>query len=59
MFASKNNYLKSLGKILVDKDTGPKTDWNIIDNLLNSCKITRIPPLLVADEVITNVKEKG
>ena len=32
---SKNNYLKSLGNKLIDKATGPKAYWNIINNLLN------------------------
>ena len=36
----------------------PKAYWNIINNLLNKCKITRIPLLLVADKLITDCKEK-
>ena len=56
--ASKENYLKSLGNKLVDKATGPKAYWNIINSLLNKCKIPRIPPLLVADKIITDCKVK-
>ena len=55
---SKENYLKSLGNKLIDKGTGPKAYWNIINSLLNKCKIPRIPPLLVADKIITDFKEK-
>ena len=55
---SKENYLMSLGTKLIDKKTGPKAYWNIINNLLNKCKIPRIPPLLVEDIIITDVKEK-
>ena len=55
---SKENYLMSLGTKLIDKKTGPKAYWNIINNLLNKCKIPRIPPLLVDDTFITDVKEK-
>ena len=29
------------------------------DSLLNKCKIPRIPPLLVADEIIIDCKEKA
>ena len=38
---SKENYLMSLGTKLIDKETGPKAYWNIINNLLNKCKILR------------------
>ena len=55
---SKENYLKSLGDKFIDKTTGPKTYWGII-NSLNKCKIHRIPPLLVADEIIIDYKEKA
>ena len=51
---SKENYLKSLGNKLVDKTTGPKAYWKIINNLLNKCKIPTIPPLLVADKIISD-----
>ena len=43
---------------LIDKATGQKTYWNILNSLLNKCKIPRIPPLLVANKIITNCKEK-
>ena len=55
---SKDNYLKSLGDKLINKTTGAKTYWKIINNLLNKCKIPRIPPLLVAEKIITDCKEK-
>ena len=55
---SKENYLKSLGNKLIDKKTGPKSYWKIINNILSKCKIPRIPPLLVAEKIITDCKEK-
>ena len=55
---SKDNYLKSLGDKLINKTTRPKTYWKIINNLLNKCRIPRIPPLLVAEKIITDCKEK-
>ena len=54
---SKENDLKSLGDKLIDKTTGPKTNWSIINSLLNKCKIPRIPPLSVADKIIIDCKE--
>ena len=56
---SKENYLKSLGNKLIDKATGSKTYWSIINGLLNKCRIPRIPPLLFADKIITDYKEKA
>ena len=38
---SKENYIKNLGNKLIDKNTGPKVYWKIINNLLNKCKIPR------------------
>ena len=55
---SKENYLKDLGRKLIDKTTGAKAYWKIINTLLNKCKIPRIPPLLVADVIITDCREK-
>ena len=43
---SKNNYLKSLGNKLIDKATGPKTYWNIINSLVNKCKIIPLLSLI-------------
>ena len=56
---SKETYLKNLGNKLIQETTGRKTYWKIVNNLLNKCKIPRIPPLLVADKFITNCKEKA
>ena len=39
---STENYLKSLGNKLVNKTTGSKAYWKIINNFLNKCKIPRI-----------------
>ena len=55
---SKENDLKLLRNTLIDKVTGPKAYWNIINSLLNKCKIPRIPPLLVTDKIIIDCKEK-
>ena len=56
---SKHNYLTDLGNKLTDKSTGRKAYWKIVNNLLNKCKIPRIPPLLVADKFVTKCKEKA
>ena len=34
-----------MGNKRIDKATGPKAYWNIINSFLNKCKIPRIPPL--------------
>ena len=56
---SKQNYILKLGIKLADRTTGQKTYWKIVNNLLNKCKIPRIPPLLVANKFVTNCKEKA
>ena len=43
---SKENYIKNLGNKLIDKKTGPKVYWKIINNLL------------VVGKIITNCQEK-
>ena len=56
---SKQNYLLNLGSKLADNCTGQKSYWKIVNNLLNKCKIPRIPPLLVTEKFITSSKEKA
>ena len=56
---SKQNYLNDLGIKLTDKTLGKKSYWKIVNNLMNKCKILRIPPLLVGDKFITTCKEKA
>ena len=56
---SKQNYLSKLGAKLADNSTGQKTYWKIVNNLLNKCKVPRIPPLLIADKFIISCKEKA
>ena len=56
---SKQNYLSKLGAKLADNSTGQKTYWEIVSNLLNKCKVPRIPPLLIADKFIISCKEKA
>ena len=56
---SKKNYLLKLGGKLADNNTGQKSYWKIVNNLLNKCKIPRIPPLLIADRFVTNCQEKA
>ena len=56
---SREKYLKSLGNKLIDKSTGQKTYWGVINMFLNKCKIPRIPPLLVAGTLISDCLEKA
>ena len=56
---SKQNYLLNLSSKLADNCTGQKSYWKIVNNLLNKCKIPRIPPLLVSAKFITSCKEKA
>ena len=40
---AKENYLKNLGSKLADPTTGQKSYWKILNELLNKCKIPKIP----------------
>ena len=56
---SKQNYLLKLGRKLTDNLTGQKTYWKIVNNLLNNCKVPRIPPLLVDNKFVMDCNEKA
>ena len=56
---SKQNYFLNLGRKLANNRTGQKSYWKIVNNLLNKCKIPRIPPLLISDKFVTSCKEKA
>ena len=56
---SRDKFLKSLGTKLIDKSTGLKTYWSIVNTLLNKCKIPRIPPLLKNGEFVTDCLDKA
>ena len=56
---SKQNYFLNLGRKLANNRTGQKSYWKIVNNLLNKCKIPRIPPLLISDKYVTSCKEKA
>ena len=57
--SAKEKHLRDLGAKLSDPTTDQKTYWKILIKLLNKCKIPRIPPLLVRDKFIINIKEKA
>ena len=56
---SKQNYFLNLGRKLANNRTGQISYWKIVNNLLNKCKIPRIPPLLISDKFVTSCKEKA
>ena len=51
------NYLNDLGTKLTDKTLGKKSNWKIVNNFKNKCKIPRIPPLLVGDKCIAKKRQ--
>ena len=56
---SKQNYLLQLGEKLAENQTGQKTYWKIVNNLMNNCKIPRIPPLIVNNKFVICCKQKA
>ena len=55
---AKEHYLRDLGEKLADPATGQKTYWKILNKFLNKCKISRIPPLFVQDNLSQIVIKK-
>ena len=56
---SKTNYLKNLGNKLNDPNTCQKVYWKVISKVMNKCRASKIPPLLVNNEFILNCKDKA
>ena len=55
---AKENYLKSLGSKLEDPQSGIKAYWTALKKLINGNKVPVIPPLIVNNTFITDIKEK-
>ncbi len=56
---AKDNYLKSIGCKLADKDITQKSYWKIITNFMNKSRAPKIPPLKVDDKFVMDCKEKS
>ena len=56
---SKDVYFYQLGKRLNDHSTSAKLYWAILNSFCNKRKIPLIPPLLVNNSFVTDVKEKA
>ena len=56
---SKYLYFKNIGAKLSKPETGIKTYWSLISNLLNKAKIPIIPPLLENDILISDLTAKA
>ena len=56
--STKASYYKSLGKKLNNPLLQAKTHWSILKKFLNDIQIHQIPPLLVDNNFITNIKKK-
>ena len=56
---AKLTYLINMGNKLNNPNTSQKTYWKIINNVTNTCKAPKIPPLLVNNLFILNCREKA
>ena len=56
---SKDEYYYRLGKQLNDPSTSAKSYWTILKTFYNKRKIPLIPPLLVNNSFVTDLKEKA
>ena len=56
---AKHSYLNRLGNKLHDPRTSQKSYWKLINKLMNKCRTTIIPPLLVNNNFILNCQDKA
>ena len=46
---AKDSYIKKIGMTLARPETGTKTYWSLINNILNKAKVPTVPPPLEND----------
>ena len=56
---SKEDYLKKLGDKLINPNTSQKSNWKIINRVMNKYKDPKIPPILKNGRFIINCKAKA
>ena len=56
--AAKLSYLQKLGEKVNSPNTTQKSYWKIINRVMNRCRTPRIPPIIVNNMFIINIKEK-
>ena len=56
---AKLTYLANMGKKLNNPNTSQKSYWKIINKVMNKCKASKIPPLLVNNTFVLNYREKA
>ena len=56
---AKLSYLTNLGNKVNDPNTSQKSDWKIINRVMNKCRNPKVPPILVNNLFILNCKEKA
>ena len=56
--AAKLSYLQKLGEKVNSPNTTQKSYWKIINRVMNRCRTPRIPPIIVNNLFIINIKEK-
>ena len=55
----KLTYLENLGNKVNDPSTSQKSYWKIINRVMNKCRASKIPPLLVNNSFLLNCCEKA
>ena len=56
---AKNAYLDKMGTKLLDYKSIPKTYWQILNKILNKCRVPRIPPIISNSKLLINCVEKA
>ena len=56
---AKQTYLENLGNKVSDPSTSQKSYWKIIDRVMNKCRASKMPSLLVNNMFLLNCCEKA
>ena len=56
---SKESYLNKIGNKLIDPTTNQKSYWTLVNRVMNKCKASKIPPILINNTFVVNCKEKA
>ena len=56
---AKDNYLTNLGNKLIDPNTSQKSNWKIINKVMNKCKAPKIPSNFINNKFVVSCKEKA
>ena len=56
---SRSQYLTNLGEKINDPSTSQKCYWKVLNRVMNKCRVSKIPPILVGNTFVFDCEEKA